>query len=29
MYSESILNSSYVYDVIETTKEVLAGLKKK
>ena len=26
MYSESILNSSYVYDVIETSKEVLAGL---
>ena len=27
MYSESVLNSSYVYDVIETSKEVLAGLK--
>ena len=26
MYSESVLNSSYVYDVIETSKEVLAGL---
>ena len=29
MYSESVLNSSYVYDVIETSKEVLAVLKKK
>ena len=27
MYSESVLNSSYVYDEIETSKEVLAGLK--
>ena len=27
MYSESVLNSSYVDDVIETSKEVLAGLK--
>ena len=27
MYSESVLNSSHVYDVIETSKEVLAGLK--
>ena len=27
MYSESELNSSYVDDVIETSKEVLAGLK--
>ena len=27
MYSESVSNSSYVYDVIETSKEVLAGLK--
>lgn len=27
LYSESVLNFSYVYDVIETTKEVLAGLK--
>ena len=27
MYSESVLNSSYVYDVIETSKEVLTGLK--
>ena len=27
MYSESVSNSSYVYDVIETSKEELAGLK--
>ena len=27
MYSESVLNSSHVYNVIETSKEVLAGLK--
>ena len=27
MHSESVLNSSYVDDVIETSKEVLAGLK--
>ena len=27
MYSESVLKSSYVYDVIDTSKEVLAGLK--
>ena len=27
MYSESVLNSSYVYDEIKTSKEVLAGLK--
>ena len=25
MYSESVLNSSYVYDEIETSEEVLAG----
>ena len=28
MYSESVSKSSYVYDVIERSKEVLAGLKK-
>ena len=27
MYPELVLNSSYVYDEIETSKEVLAGLK--
>ena len=27
MHSKSVLNSSYVYDEIETSKEVLAGLK--
>ena len=27
MYSESVLNSSHVYDVIEISKEVLEGLK--
>ena len=27
MHSEPVLNSSYVYNVIETSKEVLAGLK--
>ena len=27
MYSESVLNSSYVYNIIKTSKEVLAGLK--
>ena len=27
MYSESVLNSSYVYDEIETSKVVLVGLK--
>ena len=27
MHSESALNSCYVYDEIETSKEVLAGLK--
>ena len=27
MYSESVLGSSYVYDAIETKKEVLAGFK--
>ena len=27
MYSELVLSSSYVYDVTETSKEVLAGLK--
>ena len=27
MYSESVLNSSYVYVEVETSKEILAGLK--
>ena len=27
VFSESVLNSSYVYDVIETSEEVLAGWK--
>ena len=27
MFSESVLNSSYVYDEIETSEEVLAGFK--
>ena len=27
MYSESVSNASYVYDEIETSKVVLAGLK--
>ena len=27
MYSESLLDSTYVDDVIETSKEVLSGLK--
>ena len=27
MHAEIVLNSSYIYDEIETSKEVLAGLK--
>ena len=28
MYSETVLNSPYVYDETETSKEVFAGLQK-